>query len=259
MTVSVRPLSGGRLDALASFFFVDAAPDAPISVPVACYLVTHPRGRLVFDTGLHADAALDPVGRLGARRAARFRIGSAPGDHVVASLARAGVEADDVTHVFNSHLHFDHCGCNTCFGRARVLVQRSEFEATRAAREAGGDDPGDWADPSADVLLLDGEHDVFGDGTVVALPTPGHTPGHQSLRVRTGSGRVLVLVGDACYTARHVDESMPPPAGAIWDAAALADSATRLRSMRDRHGAMLLYSHDETQWQALSRAPGGID
>ncbi|HYF59053.1 MAG TPA: N-acyl homoserine lactonase family protein [Burkholderiaceae bacterium] len=257
--VAVHALSGGRLKARRSFFFVDAAPQETVSVPVACWLVVHPRGRLVFDTGLHPDSAADPVGRLGERRAGRFAIDSPPGDDAVASLARLGLAAGDVTHVVNSHLHFDHCGCNRCFGRARVLVQRAELESVRAALEAGADDPADWNDPARPPETVDGEHDVFGDGSVVALPTPGHTPGHQSLRVTTGSGRVLVLVGDAAYTARHVDEDMLPPAAAVWHAPTMADSLARLRAMRDRGGAELIYSHDEAQWRDLAARGGRID
>ncbi|MFN9773117.1 MAG: N-acyl homoserine lactonase family protein [Burkholderiales bacterium] len=257
--VTVRALSGGRLDAKRALFFADAPDDATISVPVACWLVEHPRGRLVFDTGLHPDTAADPRGRLGARRAGRFAVGSPPGDDALASLARLGLGADDVTHVVNSHLHFDHCGCNRCFRRARVLVQRAELDAMRAARAAGADDPGEWDDPARPPETGDGEHDVFGDGTVVAVPTPGHTPGHQSLRVRLGSGRVVVLVGDAIYTARHLDDDALPPPAAVWHAPTMTDSMARLRAMRDRDGATLLYSHDDAQWRALAEAGGRID
>ena len=257
--VVVRALSGGRLDARRALFFADAPVDDVMSFPVVAWLVEHPRGRLVFDTGLHPDTAADPVGRLGAGRASRFRVTSRPGDDVVASLARLGVAADAVTHVVNSHLHFDHCGCNRCFGRARVLVQRIELDAMRALRDRGVDDPGDWDDPARTPETIDGEHDVFGDGTVVAFPTPGHTVGHQSLRIVTRSGRCVVLTGDAVYTERHLDDDMLPPGGAVWHASTMSDSMARLRAMRDRDGAMLLYGHDDAQWRALVAAGGLVD
>jgi glyoxylase-like metal-dependent hydrolase (beta-lactamase superfamily II) len=140
-----------------------------------------------------------------------------------------------------------------------VIVQRAELASAIAAQEAGSDDPGDWDDPVRPIGTIDGEHDVFGDGAVVALPTPGHTPGHQSLRVRLGSGRVVVLVGDAIYTERHLEDDALPPPAAVWHAKTMIDSMARLRAMRDRGGATLLYSHDEAQWRALAEAGGRID
>jgi glyoxylase-like metal-dependent hydrolase (beta-lactamase superfamily II) len=209
--VVVRPLSGGRLAARRALFFADAPPDERISVPVACWLVERPRGRLVFVTGLHPDTAADPVGRLGAARAGRFAVGSPPGDDAIASLARLGIAPDD------------------------------------------SDDP---ARPPA---TIDGEHDAIGDGTAVAIPTPGHTPGHHSLRVTLGSGRVVVLVGDAAYTERHLEDDTLPPRAAVWHAPTMADSMARLRAMRDRGRALLLYSHDDARWRALAAAGGRLD
>jgi glyoxylase-like metal-dependent hydrolase (beta-lactamase superfamily II) len=256
--VVLLPLSGGWLDAPRAAIFADAAPDERIALPVGCWLVVHPRGRLVFDTGLDRAAAADPVGALGARRADVFRVASAPGDDVVGALAARGLEPDDVTHVVNSHLHFDHCGCNRCFPNARTIVQRLELEAAQAALEAGSDDPGTWNDPVRPPEAVDGEHDVFGDARVVAFPTPGHTRGHQSLRVTTGSGRIVVLLGDAIYTERHADEDSLPAAGAVWDAPTMRDTMARLRRMR-AEGATLVYGHDDAQWRALSAQDGGID
>ncbi len=257
--VVLHALSGGRLETRRALMFAGVSSDERMALPVGCWLVVHPRGRLVFDTGLHPDTAADPVGRLGAGRASRFAVVSAPGDDAVASLERLGLHADDVTHVVNSHLHFDHCGCNRCFTRARVLVQRAELDAARAARVAGPSDPADWDDPARPPETVDGEHDVFGDGTVVLLPTPGHTPGHQSLRAVTGSGRVVVLAGDAVYTERHLDEDALPPPAAVWHPASMSDSMARLRAMRDREGALLVYGHDDVQWRALVGAGGRID
>lgn len=256
--VVALPLSGGWLDAPRAAIFADAAPGERIALPVGCWLVAHPRGRLVFDTGLDRAAAADPVGALGVRRARAFRVASPPGDDVVGALAARGLAPDDVTHVVNSHLHFDHCGCNRCFPRARVVVQRAELEAARAALAAGGDDPATWNDPDRPPEAVDGEHDLFGDGRVVAFPTPGHTAGHQSLRVTTGSGRVVVLLGDAIYTERHADEDALPAPGAVWDAPTMRDTMARLRRMRAA-GATLVYGHDDAQWRALSALPGGID
>ena len=124
-------------------------------------------------------------------------------------------------YVANSHLHFDHCGGNEFFPRATFLVQRPELEA---ARKPGfvprySPSPIDFDHP-LDYQLIDGEHDVFGDGTVVLLPTYGHTPGHQSLRVRAGKDAHIVCASDACYTRENMDRDVLPehPVGPGRDA-----------------------------------------
>src|SRR3989475_4203157 len=95
----------------------DLAPGQPWTVPVLSFLVDHPRGRLLFDTGVHCQARLDPVGRLGPERVKRLTVKSKEGDDAVPQLARLGLKPDDVRYVANSHLHFDHCGGNEFFPR----------------------------------------------------------------------------------------------------------------------------------------------
>lgn len=253
--MQVYALCGGYLELDASSFFPDGTPRARWTVPVPCYLIAHPRGHLVFDTGVHRGAIADPVGRLGAQRAARFGVHSGPDDHIAGQLTLLGLAPDSIAYVANSHFHFDHCGGNEFFPRATFLVQKREMDAARSA-------PGTWKgytpsvqdfDHPVDYRLLDGEHDVFGDGQVVLFPTYGHTPGHQSLRVRAGRGPELVLTADACYTKENMDRDMLP--GVLWDAPEMSRSLAMLRDMRDRRGATVIYGHDPGQWQGLRRAP----
>jgi glyoxylase-like metal-dependent hydrolase (beta-lactamase superfamily II) len=249
--VEVYALCGGRLELDQTVFFPDRPPGIRYVVPIPCWLVVHPAGRLLFDTGIHRQVIADPVGRLGERRAQRFAIRSAPDDHVVAQLAALDLAPDDVTTVANSHLHFDHCGGNEFFPRATLLVQRREMEAARDPAVLG---TGRYTPSAQDFdlplpyRLVDGEHDVFGDGTVTLFPTFGHTPGHQSLRVRARDGE-WVMTADACYTREHLDGERL--SGVVWDAAEMMRSLAALRALRDRHGATLLFGHDGAQWAAL--------
>jgi glyoxylase-like metal-dependent hydrolase (beta-lactamase superfamily II) len=151
-----------------------------------------------------------------------------------------------------SHLHFDHVGGNASLPNARVVVQRREWEAGRDPDLVRRNyyDPRDY-DLGQDLLLLDGEHDLFGDGSVVCVPTYGHTPGHQSLRLRTGSGE-LVLTADACYLRRTLERLQLP--GTVFDRDAMLASLQRLRALESA-GARLLFGHDAEQWQSLPRAP----
>ena len=165
-------------------------------MPVLSFLVDHPRGKLLFDTGVHCQARLDPVGRLGPERVKRLTVKSQEGDDVIPQLARLGLTPGDVRYVANSHLHFDHCGGNEFFPRATFLVQRPELESARRPGFVPSYSPSpiDFDHP-LDYQMIDGEHDVFGDGAVVLLPTYGHTPGHQSLagpRGQGGAGRLRV-------------------------------------------------------------------
>ena len=256
---SVYALCGGYIDLDRSGLISDTPPGTRLTVPVICFLIAHPRGHLLVDTGVHRLALTDPVGRLGERRASLFRLRSAPTDEVVSQLGRLGLAPGDVRYVVNSHFHFDHCGGNEFFPRSTFLVQRREMEA---ARQALGGAPIRY-NPSAidfdhplDYQPVDGEHDVFGDGQVVLLPTYGHTPGHQSVRVRAGKDADLVLTADACYTRENMDRDVLP--SVLWNAEEMSHSLARLRDLRDRHGAHVIYGHDAAQWEALRRAPEPI-
>jgi glyoxylase-like metal-dependent hydrolase (beta-lactamase superfamily II) len=254
--VSIYAMCSGLIDLDRSGFFCDVAPGTRVTVPIISFLINHPKGHVVVDTGVHRQAISDPIGRLGERRAGLFRIRSAASDEVVSQLALLGLRPDDVRYVVNSHFHFDHCGGNEVFPHSTFLVQRREMEAARQVMAGAtlryNPSPTDFDHP-LDYQLVDGEHDVFGDGTVVLVPTYGHTPGHQSVRMRAGKGTELVLTADACYTRENMDRDVLP--NVLWDPAEMSRSLAALRDMRDRQGATVLYGHDAAQWQTLRRAP----
>jgi glyoxylase-like metal-dependent hydrolase (beta-lactamase superfamily II) len=120
--MNVFALCTGYIELDRASMLSDLAPGQPWTVPVMSFLVDHPRGRLLFDTGVHCQALLDPIGRLGEERSRRLAVKSGEGDDVVPQLARLGLTPADVRYVANSHLHFDHCGGNEFFPRATFLV-----------------------------------------------------------------------------------------------------------------------------------------
>ena len=205
------------------------------TVPIPVFLIEHPKGRALFDTGLHPDCQHDPVGRLGPRLAELFRIGFRPGEEVSARLEAIDRDPGKIDLVINSHFHFDHVGGNALIPNATMLVQRREWDAgmdpDTAARR--GFNPRDF-DLGHKLRLVDGEHDVFGDGSVMCLPTHGHTPGHQSLRLRLDGGEV-VLAADACYFCQTLREHRLP------------------RYMHDRE-AMMARLTGWRRWNAAGRA-----
>ncbi|MBI5507079.1 MAG: N-acyl homoserine lactonase family protein, partial [Deltaproteobacteria bacterium] len=221
-------------------------------VPVPAFLIEHPRGRVLFDSGLHPDAAVDPVARLG-RLSRFFEVDYGAGQDVASRLEAIDVARERVDFLVLSHLHFDHAGGCGLIPDARVVVQRREWEAggDDDLAASNGFDPRDYRH-GHDLLLADGEHDLFGDGRVVCVPTFGHTPGHQSLRVRPETGGEVVMCADACYLRRNLDEMRLP--GVVFDRDAMMASLGALGALRTG-GAAMIYGHDPQEWKAVRQAP----
>jgi N-acyl homoserine lactone hydrolase len=224
-----------------------------LTMPIPAYLVTHPKGNVLFDTGMHADL-LDPGSvRLGPL-AKYNKIAFEPGQHILAQLANLGLRPSDIKYVVNSHLHFDHAGGNGCFPDATMLVQRAEWEAAHdpdlVARN--GFNPHDY--DVGKVVCIEGRRDVHGDGAIEIFPTYGHTPGHQCLLVRT-SDRRIVLSGDACYLRENVERCMVSRLS--YNVGQARDALKQLAELQ-REGAELLIGHDAEQWTTLPRAPQAI-
>ena len=135
------------------------------------------------------------------------------------------------------------------------MVQRSEWAAAHDAAEieANHYGPADFDGHGHEIVEVDGEHDLFGDGSVLLLPTFGHTPGHQSVLLRAESGDV-VLCADACYFLPWIDTEESPPHGR--DKEAELQSLRRLRALRDG-GARLIPGHDSAFWETLPRRRSG--
>ncbi len=222
-----------------------------IRFPVPVWLIRHPKGLVLFDTGLHPDSRQDPQERIGPL-AEHFQVHFRPGEEIGARLERLGIDPARIDYVVNSHLHFDHVGGNEFVPNARIVVQQREWEAGRLPElmEANAYNPRDY-DHGHLVMQVDGEHDLFGDGSVVTVPTFGHTPGHQSLKVRLASGDV-VLAADACYFRRTLEELHLPKL--VHDRTAMLDSLLLLRRLRAA-GARIFYGHDPDFWRKLPQAP----
>jgi N-acyl homoserine lactone hydrolase len=251
--VRVLALECGWLTGPARLFLADAR--GALRVPVPAFLIEHPRGRVLFDAGLHPAVHADPAARLGPL-ADVFTAEFGAGEDVAARLIALGIDPASIRWVVASHLHFDHVGGLATLPEATVVVQRREWEAGADPDERARNayDPADY-DLGHARRLVDGEYDVFGDGRVVCLPTFGHTPGHQSLRVRTDDGRDVVLTADACYFHDTLEHLRLPTV--VHDPAAMRRSLERLRALRDA-GAGLVFGHDPTQWARLPRAPATL-
>ena len=222
-----------------------------IRVPVPCFLVDHPKGKVLFDTGMHVETQHDPHGRLGFI-ADHYTVEFQPGEEVGARLKAVGTDPAEIRWLVQSHLHFDHCGGNAQIPNATVVIQRREWEAGRDPdmRQRMTYDPRDF-DLGHDVRVVDGEFDLFGDGRVVCVPTYGHTPGHQSLLLRSDAGN-LVMTADACYLRRTLEQFHLPPMA--FDPEEMRASLRRLAAL-GRAGARVVFGHDPDDWATVPQAP----
>lgn len=231
-----------------------AGAEGRLRVPVPSYLIEHPKGRVIFDTGMHVRAQTDPDGALG-RSAPLFDVEFRPGEELCARLEALQVDVASIRYLVNSHLHFDHTGGNAQVPTAQLVIQRREWEAGREPDlvEKNFFDPRDY-DLGHDLKTVDGEHDLFGDGSVVCLPTFGHTPGHQSLRVRLASGDV-VLCADACYLRQSLEDLHLP--AVVFDRDEMRTSLEALRRLQAA-GARIFYGHDPDFWSGIPQAPAQV-
>ncbi len=250
MTIKLHAFTCGTISGAKNLLMEGAEGD--ITIPVPAYLIEHPRGRALFDTGLHPDLRRDPVERLGPRLAQMFQVGLAPGAAVSERLESIGRDPGRIDLLISSHLHFDHVGGNALIPNATMLVQRREWDVGKDHDAAlrSGYAPRDY-DLGHKMRVVDGEHDVFGDGSVMCLPTHGHTAGHQSLKVRLDGGEVG-LAADACYFCQTLRERRLPPA--MYDRAAMLASLDRLEAL-ERGGARIFFGHDPEFWRTVPQAP----
>ncbi|MGE0254083.1 MAG: N-acyl homoserine lactonase family protein [Alphaproteobacteria bacterium] len=245
MTVRLYAMTCGWITLPRGMFL--AGDEGELKVPVPVYLIEHDRGRVVYDSGLSLAVQQDAPGYLG-KRGGVFKVAYGPGEEVAARLAALDADAGRVDTLVLSHLHWDHAGGAAQIPNARVVVQGAEWDYAASLDDpfARGYKPDEY-DCGHDVRRVDGEHDLFGDGTVVCLPTPGHTPGHQSLRVRLPGGEV-VLAGDACYLCKTLDTFQAPVNS--WDKDIQLASLKKLRALRDA-GARVFYGHDPEFWSTV--------
>lgn len=253
MSLRLYALTCGHITGKLGYLMEGGEGEARLPVPA--YLIEHSKGTALFDSGMHPNCQRDPVAHVGERIRDLFRFDYRPGEEVSARLEAIGRDPARIDLLVNSHLHFDHVGGNALIPNATMVVQRREWEGgmdTELAARHGMNRR--EFDTGHKLLLVDGEHDLFGDGSVVCLPTHGHTPGHQSLRVRLASGDV-VLAADACYFCQTLRERRLPKN--VYDRPKMLASLDRLAAL-EAGGARIFFGHDDAFWKTVPQAPAPI-
>ncbi|SFO33357.1 N-acyl homoserine lactonase family protein [Sphingomonas sp. OK281] len=175
----------------------------PLALPTPCYLIQHGRDWMLWDTGLGDQLAALPNGveKFGGHFTVRRTL--------VSQLAQLGLKPDDIHYVGLSHIHFDHAGNLGLFPNATFIIPAIELAAARSKPTPFGVDTAQIAPlDQANIIPADGDYDVFGDGSVVTLKTPGHTPGHHSLMVKLPKAGVVLITGDLYHTRLNYQKGL---------------------------------------------------
>jgi len=241
-----------------------------VSLPLQCFLIEHCDGLVLFDTGIDPAIMTDKgyikqaIGRFLLLRIFRLQITDA--DRIDRVLAGAGVAASDIRTAVISHLHFDHVGGIAQIPQADLLVSDREWsilsephpEHEWILREHIEIPSASWRqitfEPSNDPLFegFEGIYDVAGDGSMILLPTPGHTRGSMSILIRQEGWDPILLVGDLTYEAALLEDDIVPGTG---DRETLRASFAKVRRLKQcLPGLAVVASHDFGAEESVSRA-----
>lgn len=218
------------------------------------YLIEHPEGLVAFDTGISRELVDDPAsyGPYGAEEIADFMpavdldAGKPPEEH----LDDLGYVPGDVDHLVCSHLHVDHSGNIDVFDGAEVLVAEDELgyafhpDPVQRVFYLGGDFAG-LRSGAYDLTPTTGRFDLFGDGSVELIPTPGHTPGHQSLKVELPDAGTVILAADVALLRAGYEHELAPAFN--WSLSENVRSMRRLKQLARETDAEVVIHHDEAE------------
>ncbi|MBI1398062.1 MAG: MBL fold metallo-hydrolase [Betaproteobacteria bacterium] len=224
-----------------------------ITIPVSMWVIKHGKDVVVFDTGNNVAISDGGCKSYWAAGNCDFLKPSQRREDVIdMQLKKLGIQPDDVKAVVTSHSHLDHIGNIEMFPKAIHVIQKKElYQAWWPEKFQGRTSPGTFVMADIDnarefnYLELEGDYDLFGDGSVKIISTPGHTIGHQSMKVQTAQNGTIIISQDAVWMQENLDGY---PAGLNFSVKAYTDSVNKLKMMRDLEGAKLFMAHDGDQY-----------
>jgi N-acyl homoserine lactone hydrolase len=227
-----------------------------VEVPVPFFLIRHPKGDAIVDGGNPLAMARDPHAHLGGL-ADIFISNMTEAQHCAAQVTAIGVDPEAVAYVVQTHLHFDHTGALGHFPNASVIVHERELEAARTAEpaEVSGYIRADFDRPELDWQTWSGELDLYDDGTVRLIETPGHSAGHASVLLNLERTGAMLLTADASDNRDMWEGRAHPRALHSKDEA--NRSMQKLRDLAADTGAVVVFGHDPEDWAQHRHAPDG--
>jgi len=267
-TIRLYVFSSGALT-IGKGSLVNLAPmEPPIQIPVGFFVIRHPRGNVLFDTGNNDRIITDP-GYWGAAFNALKPV-NAPDVAIDTQLRRIGLTPDDINYVVVSHLHLDHGGNVGKFPNSAIVVQKSEIENAfwpapgtggpymigdvLPLRSANTDSPN-----AVRMIQLDGDLDIFGDGTLVVKRWVAHTPGSQMMVVRLRNTGPVILTGDNVYLRENVERNVPPNITLAYSPTGFFTAFEWIRHMMATERANFFTAHDPDAFKAMKKAPEFYD
>jgi glyoxylase-like metal-dependent hydrolase (beta-lactamase superfamily II) len=240
-------------------FGLDKSEVDTVDMAIACVLIAHPKGLLMWDVGAAPDSTWESAG-------IRVRVTPSDGRErqvtlrkpLLMQLGDLNYSPREITFLALSHYHFDHTANANEFAHATWLVRRAEREAMFANRSPVATQPSSYAAlRNAKTVLIDGDYDVFGDGTVILKSTPGHTPGHQSLYVKLRNTGGVLLSGDLYHYRQSRSLQRVPK----FDSNPEQSRTTRamMEDFLQQTGTALWIQHDYLDNARLKKAPSYYD
>ena len=227
--------------------------DHDIMIPINMWIIDHPKGLILFDTGNNVAISDGNCtshwneGFCGLLQPSQTRA-----DVIDKQLEKVGFTVDDVKIVITSHSHLDHIGNIEMFPDAIHVIQKKElyqawwpekFQRGGAHVVADYDDARDFT-----YFELNGDYDLFGDGSVVVISTPGHTLGHQSVKVRMAETGTVILAQDAVWVKENLEGH---PAGLNYSILDYTNSVNRIKMIRDIENAQVWMGHSMEQYEVM--------
>lgn len=218
-----------------------------MALPTPCYLIQHGKDWMLWDTGLSDKLVAEPHGKeiFGGRFSVKRTLAS--------QLAELGLKPDDIRYVGMSHLHFDHTGNVGLFHQSTFLMAAAELSAARAKKPPFGVDPASIAPlAKAHIETFELDHDVFGDGSVTMIKTPGHTEGHSSLIVKLPKSGIILITGDLYHTRQNYEKGLVPRINQRADTLASMDRFAKLTA--NTKGRVVV-QHSPEDFAAMPKFP----
>jgi glyoxylase-like metal-dependent hydrolase (beta-lactamase superfamily II) len=240
-----------RLNDMGMFSDTGEYDGKPGTVVDPCWVIRHPKGTLLWDTGLGDQMAANKGG-------VDFELGHMQVDVTLLDQLKAiGLAPPDITYLSFSHTHFDHTGNANEFPDATWILNKAEiaWAESRPSPFVNLDTFSDYQ--VAKTQMIDGDYDVFGDGTVRILKTPGHTPGHQSLMLKLKKAGTVIISGDLYHVRDNYRFRRVPPFNV--DRADTLASIDRIDTILKNTKGRLVVHHDPQDFKALPAFPKYLD
>jgi glyoxylase-like metal-dependent hydrolase (beta-lactamase superfamily II) len=244
---------------------IQSGGEGTITIPVGFFVIQHPKGNVLFDTGNNDRIITEP--EYWGPFVKALNPGRSPDVAIDVQLQKIDMTPDDIDYVVLGHFHVDHAGNVGKFLNSTFVYQRDEIRS--AFWPAPGyavfyksddfamlrNDLGKPMPNRAKAIELDGDLDLFGDGSVLVKRSVSHTPGSQILVVRLPKTGTVVLPSDAVYLEENLNGDILPSVGSVYSPEGMLDAYQFVKYLRDAEGADIIYAHDPDVFKAHKHAP----